>query len=204
MSVKNSCSVFFAFSRNIFFFPFFISFFHFYFTSQAPRFSLRFSLFFSYEFFSFSFFNSGKVTVDEIPSRFQAQFPCIHIRLIQMHLSIYITTVADNVSSRRMSRSAQVLVDNVETYTKKFGERIQTFAWKSWYLFNSTFYDINYISAHLFYNMQSVFRNRESSVVLLVIKYNKKIIYKTCHAVLQTAANNNRDLKIVDARNRIS
>lgn len=129
MSVKNSCSVFFAFSRNIFFFPFFISFFHFYFTSQAPRFSLRFSLFFSYEFFSSSFFNSGKVTVDEIPSRFQAQFPCIHIRLIQMHLSIYITTVADNVSSRRMSRSAQVLVDNVETYTKKFGERIQTFAW---------------------------------------------------------------------------
>lgn len=111
MSVKNSCSVFFAFSRNIFFFPFFISFFHFYFTSQAPRFSLRFSLFFSYEFFSFSFFNSGKVTVDEIPSRFQAQFPCIHIRLIQMHLSIYITTVADNVSSR-MSRSAQVLVEN--------------------------------------------------------------------------------------------
>lgn len=112
MSVKNSCSVFFAFSRNIFFFPFFISFFHFYFTSQAPRFSLRFSLFFSYEFFSSSFFNSGKVTVDEIPSRFQAQFPCIHIRLIQMHLSIYITTVADNVSSRRMSRSAQVLVEN--------------------------------------------------------------------------------------------
>lgn len=111
MSVKNSCSVFFAFSRNIFFFPFFISFFHFYFTSQALRFSLRFSLFFSYEFFSFSFFNSGKVTVDEIPSRFQAQFPCIHIRLIQMHLSIYITTVADNVSSR-MSRSAQVLVEN--------------------------------------------------------------------------------------------
>lgn len=78
------------------------------------------------------------------------------------------------------------------------------FCMKSWYLFNSTFYDINYISAHLFYNMQSVFRNRESSVVLLVIKYNKKIIYKTCHAVLQTAANNNRDLKIVDARNRIS
>lgn len=106
MSVKNSCSVFFAFSRNIFFFPFFISFFHFYFTSQALRFSLRFSLFFSYEFFSSSFFNSGKVTVDEIPSRFQAQFPCIHIRLIQMHLSIYITTVA--ILQRVIKKNEQI------------------------------------------------------------------------------------------------
>lgn len=113
-----------------------------------------------------------------------------------------------NVSSRRMSRSAQVLVENDGHPRGNIHEEIwwknPDFCMKSWYLFNSTFYDINYISAHLFYNMQSVFRNRESSVVLLVIKYNKKIIYKTCHAVLQTAANNNRDLKIVDARNRIS
>lgn len=120
MSFVCECKIvvqFFRVSRNIFSLFSFLFFFHFI-SLGPPVLVMLLVIFFHTNSFLLLFFNSGKVIVDEIPSRFRHNFHA-YIRLIQMHL--YYGHGWQGVI-RRMSRSAQVLVrlDNVEIH-EKFG-----------------------------------------------------------------------------------
>lgn len=87
MSFVCECKIvvqFFRVSRNIFSLFSFLFFFHFI-SLGPPVLVMLLVIFFHTNSFLLLFFNSGKVIVDEIPSRFRHNFHA-YIRLIQMHL----------------------------------------------------------------------------------------------------------------------